>query len=109
LGVINICLFIETFRIALEKEKKMEDNKILIIDDEGREREFTILFTFNSDDEDPEMGDNYAVVYEGDNDEELLAFKYDEDGNIAPVEDEAELEMIQEVIDGFDGIEDESF
>ena len=55
------------------------------------------------------MGDNYAVVYEGDNDEELLAFKYDEDGNIAPVEDEAELEMIQEVIDGFDGIEDESF
>ena len=39
----------------------MEDNKILIIDDEGREREFTILFTFNSDDEDPEMGDNYAV------------------------------------------------
>lgn len=87
----------------------MEDNKILIIDDEGRERELTILFTFNSDDEDPEMGDNYAVVYEGDNDEELLAFKYDEDGNIAPVEDEAELEMIQEVIDGFDGIEDESF
>lgn len=87
----------------------MEDNKIIIIDDNGCEKEFTILFTFNSDDENPEMGENYAVVYESDNDEELLAFKYDEDGNIAPVEDEAELEMVQEVIDGFDGINDEGF
>ena len=77
------------------------DNRIYITDDNGNEREMNILFTFDMNDE------NYVVVYEGDSDEELFAFKYDEDGNLYVVEDEEELEAVQEVIDAFDGVEDE--
>ena len=77
------------------------DNRIYITDDNGNEREMNILFTFDMNDE------NYVVVYEGDNDEELFAFKYDEDGSLYVVEDEEELEAVQEVIDAFDGVEDE--
>ena len=79
----------------------MNDNKIYITDDNGVEREMNILFTFDMNDK------NYVVVYEGENDEELFALQYDEDGNLYVVEDEEELEMVQEVIDAFDGVEDE--
>ena len=79
----------------------MNDNKIYITDDNGVEREMNILFTFDMN------GKNYVVVYEGENDEELFALQYDEDGNLYVVEDEEELEMVQEVIDAFDGVEDE--
>ena len=57
------------------------ENKIYITDDGGNEREMNILFTFDMNDK------NYVVVYENDNDEEL--------------------ENVQEVIDAFDGIDDE--
>ena len=77
------------------------ENKIYITDDDGNEREMNILFTFDMNDK------NYVVVYENDNDEELFAFTYDEDGNLYVVEDEEELENVQEVIDAFDGIDDE--
>ncbi len=77
------------------------DNKIFITDDNGKEIEMNILFTFDMDDK------NYVVVYEGNNDEELFAFEYDEDGNLMSIEDEKTLESVQEVIDAFDGVEDE--
>ncbi len=77
------------------------ENKIYITDDDGNEREMNILFTFDMNDK------NYVVVYENDNDEELFAFTYDEDGNLYVVENEEELENVQEVIDAFDGIDDE--
>ncbi|MBQ3419202.1 MAG: DUF1292 domain-containing protein [Erysipelotrichaceae bacterium] len=77
------------------------DNKIFITDDNGKEIEMNILFTFDMDDK------NYVVVYEGNNDEELFAFEYDEDGNLMSIEDEKTLKSVQEVIDAFDGVEDE--
>ncbi len=77
------------------------DDKIFITDDNGNEREMNILFTFDMNDE------NYVVVYEESKDDELFAFKYDEDGNLYAVEDEEELESVQEVIDAFDEVDDE--
>ena len=77
------------------------DDKIFITDDNGNEREMNILFTFDMNDE------NYVVVYEGSKDDELFAFKYDEDGNLYAVEDKEELESVQEVIDAFDEVDDE--
>ena len=77
------------------------ENKIYITDDDGNEREMNILFTFDMNDK------NYVVVYENDNDEELFAFTYDEEGNLFMVEDEEELSNVQEVIDAFDGIDDD--
>jgi len=72
------------------------DNKVYITDEKGKEVELNILFTFDNNDS------SYAVCYEGNNDEELMAFVYDDDGNMWAVEDEDELAMVQEVIDAFD-------
>jgi len=72
------------------------DNKIFITDDSGKEVELNLLFTFDNDDK------NYAVCYEGNNEDELMAFVYEENGNMYAVDDEDELAMIQEVIDAFD-------
>lgn len=79
----------------------MENNKIYITDENGKEIEMNILFTFDANDK------NYVVVYEGNDDENLYALTYDEDGNLFVIENEDELEMVQEVIDAFDGVEDE--
>ena len=77
----------------------MDNDKIYIIDENGNEKLMNILFTFENDDRD------YVVVYDEENDEDLYAFQYDEDGNLLTVDDEEELEMVQEVIDAFDGVD----
>lgn len=79
----------------------MENNKIYITDENGKEIEMNILFTFDANEK------NYVVVYETNNEDDLYALTYDEDGNLFVVEDEEELEMVQEVIDAFDGVEDD--
>lgn len=77
------------------------ENKIYITDDNGKEIEMNILFTFDMEDK------NYVVVYENNKEDDLFAFEYDEDGNLLMIEDEEVLEKVQEVIDAFDGIDDE--
>ena len=77
------------------------ENKIYITDDNGKEIEMNILFTFDMEDK------SYVVVYENNKEDDLFAFEYDEDGNLLMIEDEEVLEKVQEVIDAFDGIEDE--
>lgn len=77
------------------------ENKIYITDDNGKEIEMNILFTFDMDEK------NYVVVYENNKEDDLFAFEYDEDGNLIMIEDDETIEKVQEVIDAFDGIEDE--
>ena len=77
------------------------ENKIFITDDNGKEIEMNILFTFDMNEK------NYVVVFEDNNEDELYALQYDENGNLFVVDDEEELFQIQEIIDAFDGIDDE--
>lgn len=77
------------------------ENKIYITDDNGKEIEMNILFTFDMEEK------NYVVVYENNKEDDLFAFEYDEEGNLIMIEDDETLEKVQEVIDAFDGIEDE--
>ena len=77
------------------------ENKIYITDDNSKEIEMNILFTFDMEDK------NYVVVYENNKEDDLFAFEYDEDGNLLMIEDEEVLEKVQEVIDAFDGIDNE--
>ncbi len=72
------------------------DNTIYIMNEEGREVEMKILLTFDAEDR------NYVVIHPKDNDEELFAFIYDDEGNLTAVEDEEELDMVNEVIAAFD-------
>ena len=66
----------------------MKENSIFITDDDGKEIEMKIYFTFDANDK------QYVIVYEE---------GYDDEGNIYPVEDEEEMEMIDEIVSGYEG------
>ncbi len=81
----------------------IDSNKILIQEDDGTEVEMEILFTFESDE-----GVSYVLFTDPKIEEgEVYACRYDEDGNLIPVEDEDEWAMVEEVFNTF--IEDEDF
>lgn len=88
----------------------MDNNKIVFKDEEGNDKEFELLFTFNSD----KTGKSYAVLGILDENEELdiIAASYDttEDGEIGelyPIEDDEEWAMVEETIDAFFEEDDE--
>ena len=74
----------------------MKENSIFITDDEGKEVEMKIYMTFDYD------HTNYALVYEEGFEDELYPLTYDEEGNLYPVEDPEELEMIEEVLAAYE-------
>lgn len=83
---------------------------ITIVDENGNEELFEILFTFESED----FGKSYVLVYPAGTPEgeeiELQAYSYVEtedggEGNLEPIESDAEWDMIEEVLNTF--MEDE--
>ena len=86
---------------------EQNENKILIVDEQGRARVCEILFTYQH----PETEKNYVVLYpidELDSDEEemdLFAYSFveneDGDGELFTLETDEEYDMINEVIDQF--------
>lgn len=89
-----------------------ENEYITIIDEEGNESLYEILFTFDSDD----YGKSYVLVYPAgasdDEDIELQAFSYIEQedgtsGELGPIETDAEWDMVEEVLNTFLAEEDE--
>ena len=88
---------------------EVEKSTITIIDDDGRERECQVLFTYQN----PETGLEYVVLYpeedlDDDSDDALdvYAYRYVTDetgmnGELFALESDEEIEMINEVIDSF--------
>lgn len=79
----------------------MDDNKIIITDEDGKETEMNILLSFEAN------GKQYVITYFEENEEEIYPFAYDENNNLYYVEDEEELAMIDEVVSAFDGVEED--
>ena len=81
-----------------------ESNTMIITDESGQEREVEILLTF----EDESTGHSF-VLFTDPQDEEgnVYAYRYDEDGNLNEVTEESEWEMCQEVLGAFSN-EDEA-
>ncbi|MCD7810050.1 MAG: DUF1292 domain-containing protein [Erysipelotrichaceae bacterium] len=76
----------------------MDSDRIAIVDDAGNEKEYTVLFTFESE----ETNKNYVLYYDEDEDEpEVMTSVFDEDGNLYPVESETEWDMIEAVFEAF--------
>ena len=75
-----------------------ESNTMIITDESGQEREVEILLTF----EDESTGHSF-VLFTDPQDEEgnVYAYRYDEDGNLNEVTEESEWEMCQEVLGAF--------
>ncbi|MDF9867261.1 uncharacterized protein YrzB (UPF0473 family) [Bacilli bacterium PM5-3] len=87
-----------------------QDNKIVLVDELGNEKEFEILLTFENE----ELNKKYVYYYDpeinDDEDAEMYVSIYDDEGNIFDIEDPEEQEMVEEVYNTFldeTGIEDE--
>jgi uncharacterized protein YrzB (UPF0473 family) len=81
-----------------------ENNRMTITDDSGQEREMEILLTFDSED-----GSRHFVLFQDPQEEEgnVYAYSYDEDGNMEAVTDPDELEMCSEVLSAFQNEEED--
>ncbi len=76
----------------------MDSDTIIITDDNGNEKEFGVLFTFNSD----EFEKSYVLYYDlGEDEFEVYSSIYDEEGHLYPVETKEEWDMIEEVFQAF--------
>lgn len=75
-------------------------NTMILEDDQGKEKEFEILFTFESED----YNKKYVLYFDPEQEDEeeidVLFSSYDDDSLYA-VEDEEEIEMISEVFNTF--------
>lgn len=81
----------------------LESNTLYVHDEDGKEMEMEILFTF----EDDAKGKKYVVFADPKDDSgEVYASAYDEAGNLLPIESEQEWEMVEEVLGAFSQDED---
>ena len=74
----------------------MKENTIFITDDNGKELEMRIYLTFEANEK------KYVVVYNEDNEDELIPFIYDDEGNLFQVESQEDLDMIDEVVGAYE-------
>ena len=75
------------------------DNRLILADETGQETEMEIVLTFD----DEEHGRKYVLVkYPSEEEDDVFAFAYDDEGNLEPVEDPEEFEMCQEVLGAFE-------
>lgn len=76
----------------------LDSNCLYVTDENGEEQKMVILFTFDS----PDFGSQYVVFQKPDSfDGEVYASRYDDKGNLLPIETDEEWEMVEEVINTF--------
>ena len=81
----------------------LDSSSLYVNDENGNEKRMEILFTF----EDEDHGKKYVVFLDPEEEEgEVYASAYGDDGNLIPVETDAEWQMIEEVIGAFQEDED---
>ena len=85
-----------------------EDRQITLIDDQGNEELYEVLFTFHSDDYDKSYVLLYAAAVGDDEDIEVQAFSYDADdagdvtsSDLHEIESDDEWDMVQGVLNTF--------
>lgn len=85
-----------------------QERNITLIDDQGNEELFEVLFTFTSDDYDKAYVLVYPAAVGEDEDVEVLAFSYDADADgdvtssdLHEIADEEEWNMVQGVLNTF--------
>ena len=80
----------------------MKENKFVLLDEKGQEKEYDVLFTFESE----ETNKNYIVYTDNSLDEtgnvQVFASVYnpeDENTNLEPIETEKEWKVIETILD----------
>jgi uncharacterized protein YrzB (UPF0473 family) len=92
----------------MTQEVHGEDRQIALIDDQGNEELYEILFTFHSDDYDKSYILLYPAATNEDEEIEVLAFSYDADAegdvtssDLHEIEEDEEWNMVQGVLNTF--------
>lgn len=75
----------------------LDQNSLYVTDENGNEKRMVILFTFDSED----YGAQYVVFQDPDNETEVFASRYTDEGELVPIESDEEWEMVEEVINTF--------
>lgn len=76
----------------------MDSNNIVIVDENGKEQSYEILFTFTNE----QTGKSYVLYYDANEEEPgVMASIYDDEGNLFAIESPDEWEMISDVFDSF--------
>ncbi|MBR2845576.1 MAG: DUF1292 domain-containing protein [Solobacterium sp.] len=76
----------------------MDETQLTIIDDNGQEYVMQILLTFDDD-----KNNHFVLVYDPEDEEgNVYAYLYDEEGNLNEVEDPDMVEMCAEVLSAFE-------
>ncbi|MCD2256776.1 DUF1292 domain-containing protein [Agrilactobacillus fermenti] len=86
----------------------MTDQQITLVDDQGNEELYQVLFTFDSEDYDKSYILLYPASASEDEEVEIQAFSFKPDangdasqGDLYPIEDDAEWQMVEEVLNTF--------
>ena len=92
----------------MAQEVNGDDRQITLIDDQGNEELYEILFTFHSDDYDKSYVLLYPAAASDDDEIEVLAFSYDSDSagdvissDLHEIEADDEWNMVQGVLNTF--------
>ena len=109
--ILNVALFGFTAKgitMAFEVSAEDQDRQLTLIDEDGNEELFEVLFTFHSDDNDKSYILLYPAAVEDDDEIEVQAFSYDadEDGDVTSsdlheITSDAEWDMVQGVLNTF--------
>lgn len=76
----------------------MDEDRIVIVDDDGHEVEYEVLFTFEND----ENGKKYVLYFDDTLEEpQVYSSIYDDDGHLYPVDSLEDWDMIEEVFNAF--------
>lgn len=72
----------------------MQENELItIIDEDGKEESFVILFTYENE----KRNANYVYFYAEDDEDEVMYARYYDDGTLEYIEDEEEIAEVEEV------------
>lgn len=81
----------------------MDMNRMIITDENGQDKEVEIILTF----EDDNTGRSFVLFTDPDDEEgNVFAYTYDEDGNLNEVESEEDWNMCAEVLGAFQSEDD---
>ncbi len=79
------------------------ENQMIIIDANQKEHLVEILFEYENE----ERNTKYVLFYELDNEDEVMAMKYTDEGELIEIEDDEEFSEVLEVFNAFQDEEDE--
>ena len=75
----------------------MDENKIIITDENGDEKVFNILFTYENE----ERGVNYVFFFDPKDPENVIPMRYNEDGTLEDILDDEEYDEVEEVFNAY--------